>query len=168
MVCVLSEKYAIWVTLRPQSDCYRRWEAKVDILNFETTWLEFQKASQTATEGGKAKLHLLNSKTTWSEFQKASQTATVQGKAQLRILNLKTTWVEFQKPSQTAAMRGKAKLRILNFKTTWSEFQKPNQTKPSCVYLILKSHGQPGYTYTILNKITSPESIPSSCVRQHT
>ena len=35
-------------------------------------------------------------KTSWSEFQKARQTATEQGKAKLRILNFKNTWSEFQ------------------------------------------------------------------------
>ena len=61
--------------------------------------------------------------------------------------------------------RGEAKVRIFNFKTTWSEFQRPSQTapaeaKPRCVYSILKPHGQ--------SFITSPESVQSSCVRQHT
>ena len=50
LVCVMSEKYAFWVTLRPQSDRCRRGEAEVRILDFKTTWSEFQKASQTATE----------------------------------------------------------------------------------------------------------------------
>ena len=82
----MSEKYAFWVTLRPQSDHCRRGEAKVRILNFKTTWSEFQKLGQTATERGKAELHTLDFKTTWSEFQKPSQTAATQGKAELRIL----------------------------------------------------------------------------------
>ena len=43
LVCVISEKYASWVTLRPQSDCCRKSEAKVRILDFKTTWLEFQR-----------------------------------------------------------------------------------------------------------------------------
>ena len=38
LVCVMSEKYASWVTLRPQWDRYRRGEAKVRLLNFKTTW----------------------------------------------------------------------------------------------------------------------------------
>ena len=91
----MSEKYAFWVTLRPQSDrCCR----------------------------GKAEVRIFNSKATWSEFQKGSQTATEQGKAEQCIFDFKTTWSEFQKPSQTAAERGVAELRILDFKTTWSEF----------------------------------------------
>ena len=77
----MCEKYAFWVTLRPQSDCCRRGEAEVRILNFKTTWLEFQKASQTATKRGKAELCIIEFKTTWSEFQKPSQTATERGKA---------------------------------------------------------------------------------------
>ena len=50
LVCVKSKKYASWVTLRPLWDRYRRGEAEVRILDFKTTWSEFQKASQTATE----------------------------------------------------------------------------------------------------------------------
>ena len=41
--------------------------------------------SQTAT----AKVRILDFKTTWSEFQKPYQTAAVQGKAELSIYNLK-------------------------------------------------------------------------------
>ena len=50
---------------------------------------------------------------TWSEFQKASQTAAEQGKAELRILDFKTTWSDFQKASQTTAERGKAELETV-------------------------------------------------------
>ena len=53
-VCVMSEKYAFWVTLRPPSDRCCRGKAEVRILNFKTTWSEFQKANQTATEQGNA------------------------------------------------------------------------------------------------------------------
>ena len=56
------------------------------ILYFKTTRSEFQKASHTATEQGKAKQHILDFKTTWSEFQKPSQTATEQVEAELHIL----------------------------------------------------------------------------------
>ena len=44
----MSEKYAFWVTLRPQWDCCRQGKAKVRIFNFKTTWSEFQRPSQTA------------------------------------------------------------------------------------------------------------------------
>ena len=94
----MSEKYSFWVTLRPQSDRCRRGKAKVCILDLKTTWSESQKVSQTATEQGKAEQCIFN-----SEFQKPSQTTTEGGKAKLRILNFRTTWSEFQKPSQTAA-----------------------------------------------------------------
>ena len=92
-------------------------------------------------------LRILDFKTTWSEFQKASPTVAERGEAELRILDFKTTWSEFQKASQTAAEQGKAKLPILNSKTTWSEFKKPirpllSEAKPSYVYSILKPHGQ--------------------------
>ena len=39
---------------------------EVRILDFKTTWSEFQKASQTAAKRGEAKLRILNFKTTWS------------------------------------------------------------------------------------------------------
>ena len=64
LVCVRSEKYAFWVTLRSQSDCCRRGEAEIRILDFKTTWSEFQKASQTVTKLGKAELCITNFKTT--------------------------------------------------------------------------------------------------------
>ena len=92
LVCVKSEKYASWVTLRPQWDHCCRGEAEVRILNFETTWSEFQKASPTAGGRGEAELRIFDFKTTWSEFQKASQTAAERGEAELSILNFKTTW----------------------------------------------------------------------------
>ena len=60
----MSEKYAFWITLRPQSDRCRQGDAEVRIVNFKTTWSDFQKASQTATERGKAELHILDFKTT--------------------------------------------------------------------------------------------------------
>ena len=43
-----SEKYASWVTLRAQLDYCRQGEAEVRILDFKTTWSEFQMPSQTA------------------------------------------------------------------------------------------------------------------------
>ena len=87
----MSEKYSSWVTLRPQWDRYRQGEAEVRLLNFKTTWSEFQETSQTAPERGKAELRILYFKTTLSEFQKPSQTATEQGEAELRILHFKKT-----------------------------------------------------------------------------
>ena len=48
LVCVKSEKYASWFTLRPQWDRCRRGEAEVRILDFKTTWSEFHMSSQTA------------------------------------------------------------------------------------------------------------------------
>ena len=55
--------------------------------------------SQTANERGEAELRILDFKTTWSEFQKLSLTAAERGEAELRIVDFKTTWSEFQKPS---------------------------------------------------------------------
>ena len=88
----MSEKYAFWATLRPQSDCCHQGEAKVRILDFKTTWSKFQNTSQTATEQGKAEQCIFDFKTPWSEFQWPGQTATEQGKAKLCILDSKTTW----------------------------------------------------------------------------
>ena len=48
LVCVKSEKYASWVTLRAQLDCCRRGKAEVCIIKFKTIWSEFQRPSQTA------------------------------------------------------------------------------------------------------------------------
>ena len=45
----LSENDASWATLRSQSDPCHQGEAEVSILNFETTWSEFQKPRKTAT-----------------------------------------------------------------------------------------------------------------------
>ena len=45
------------------------------ILDFKTTWSEFQMSNETAATRGHAKLHMINFKTTWSEFQKPNQTA---------------------------------------------------------------------------------------------
>ena len=74
------------------------------------------------------------------------------------------SWVMIR-PQWDCCCQGEAKVRIIDFKTTWSEFQMPSQTapaeaKPRCVYSILKPHGQ--------SSITSPDLVPSSCVRQHT
>ena len=51
--------------------------------------------SQTAVTEAKPNHVYSILKTTWAEFQKASQTATEQGKAKLRILDFKNTWPEF-------------------------------------------------------------------------
>ena len=53
----------------------------------------------TAHRQGKAEVHILNFETTWSEFQKPSPTAPTQGEAKLPILDFKTTWSQFQKTS---------------------------------------------------------------------
>ena len=53
LVCVKSEKYASWVTLRPQWDRCCRGEAEVRILDFKTTWSEFQMPSKTASAEAK-------------------------------------------------------------------------------------------------------------------
>ena len=60
----MSEKYAFWVTLRPKSDQCRQGKAKIRVINFKTTWSQFQMASQTATERGEAELRILDFKTT--------------------------------------------------------------------------------------------------------
>ena len=54
-----------------------------------------QEAHQTAAKRGEAELRILDFKTTWSEFQEPSQIAARRDEAELRILNFKTTWSEF-------------------------------------------------------------------------
>ena len=58
----MSKKYAFWVTLRPQSDDGHWGKAEVGILDFKTTWSEFQKPCQTAAVQGEAKLRIYNLK----------------------------------------------------------------------------------------------------------
>ena len=48
--------------------------------------------SQTAAERGEAELRILNFKTTWSEFQKPNQTDATRGEAELRELDFKISW----------------------------------------------------------------------------
>ena len=60
----MCEKYALWVTLRPQSDYFRQGKAKVGILDLKTTWSEFQKPIQTPTEQGEAEVPIFHFKTT--------------------------------------------------------------------------------------------------------
>ena len=50
LVCVMSEKYASWVTLRPQWHRWRRGVAEVRIHNFKTTWSKSKKAYWSVTE----------------------------------------------------------------------------------------------------------------------
>ena len=85
------------VTLRPWSDFCHQGKAEIRILDFKTTWSKFQKASQTAAEGGNAELHILNFKTTWSEFQKPNQTAASRVEAELRVLDFKITYTILNK-----------------------------------------------------------------------
>ena len=59
---------------KPSLTAAKRGEAELCILDFKTTWSEFQKSSQTAAEGVEAKICILNFETTWSEFQKPKQT----------------------------------------------------------------------------------------------
>ena len=87
----MSKKYASCVTIGPLSDCCCWGEAEVHILDFKTTWSEFQKASQTATEQGKVEQWIFDFKTTWSEFRKTCQTNVARGEAELRIYNLEKT-----------------------------------------------------------------------------
>ena len=54
----------------------RQGEAELRILNFKTTWSEFQKPGQSSAERGEAKLHILDFEATWSEFQDPYHTAT--------------------------------------------------------------------------------------------
>ena len=58
LVCVKSEKYAYWVTLRPQQDLCRRGEAEVRILDFKTTWSEFHHLTRVGPKQLCALAHL--------------------------------------------------------------------------------------------------------------
>ena len=68
LVCVKSKKYASWVTLRPQWDRCRQGKAKVRILNFKTTWSEFQMPSQTAPAEAKPRCVYSNLKPLGQSF----------------------------------------------------------------------------------------------------
>ena len=59
--------------------------------------------SQTATERGEAELRILNFKTTWSEFEKPSQINVRRGEAELRIYNLKKHHLPRVGPKQLCA-----------------------------------------------------------------
>ena len=54
----MSEKYAFFVTHRPQSDHCHQGKAKIHRFDFKTIWSEFQMASQTTTEQGEAELRM--------------------------------------------------------------------------------------------------------------
>ncbi len=56
------------------------------------------KTSLTGAGRGEAELRILDFKTTWSEFQLASQTAAERGEAELRILNFKTKYADLPPP----------------------------------------------------------------------
>ena len=62
-------------------------------------------------------------------------------------------------PPLPPALQGEAELRILDFKTTWLKFQKPIQTTGTQGKAELLMYIQPS------RNLTSPESVPSSCVR---
>ena len=65
-------------------------------------------------------------------------------------------------PSVTAVAEAKPSyVKVLDFKTTWSEFQKTNQTAT-------KQGSAEKISHQNLSLLTSPESVPSSCVREHT
>ena len=83
--------------------------------------------SQNTADRGKAELRILDFKTTWSEFQKlSSMLPAMQDEAELRMLDFKTRWSEFQKPYQTALRQCEAERSIFNLKETsppqsWSQ-----------------------------------------------
>ena len=71
----------------------KRGEAKLSII--DNHMVRAPKALSYRCHQGEAEIRILDFKTTWSEFQRATQTATMQGKAKLHILDFKTTWSEF-------------------------------------------------------------------------
>ena len=54
LLCIKSEKYASWVTLRPQWDRCRRGKAEVHLFDFKTKWSEFHCSLQ-----GEAEVHII-------------------------------------------------------------------------------------------------------------
>ena len=62
--------------------------------------------SQTAAKQGEVKPRILDYKTTWSEFQKPSQTAATQCKAKLHVYNLKKHHLSRVGPKQLLAHLG--------------------------------------------------------------
>ena len=130
---------------------------------------------------GEAEIHILDFKTTWSEFQKVSQAATEQGKAEQCIFDFKTSWSELQMPSQTSPTEAKPRCVYSNLKPhgqssrcqvrllpprrsrgAYTQFQnhmiRVPDAKSDC------SH-QGKTKVRIQSFITSPESVHSSCVR---
>ena len=49
LACVKSEKYAFWVTISPKWECCCRGKAEVRIIDFKTTWSEFQNSLALAS-----------------------------------------------------------------------------------------------------------------------
>ena len=73
-------KCASWVNLTPLLDRCCRGEAEVRILNFETTWSELQRPSQTTLAEAKPRCVYSILKPQWSELQRPSQTAPTKAK----------------------------------------------------------------------------------------
>ena len=120
VVSVKSEKHASWVTLRPQWDCCCQGEAEVRIIDFKTTWSEFQMPSQTAPAEAKPrcvysilKLHGQNSRSP----------------VRLLLSEAKPSYIySIWKPHGQSS---KSKVRLLL-----------SEVRPIYLYLILKPHGQ--------------------------
>ena len=107
---------------------------------------------------------ILNFKTTWSEFQRASQTAAERGEAELRILNSKTTWSEFQMPSQTAPAEVKPRYVYSILKPHGQSSRSPvrpllSEATPSYVYSILKPHGQSSRGSTYIHFLCQSQAV---------
>ena len=81
----MNGQYAIWDTLRPQSDHCCQGKAEVRIFNFKTTWSEFQKASHTATEQCEAELCIL-------EFKPRGQSSRNSAEVAPTALNYLSMW----------------------------------------------------------------------------
>ena len=106
LACVENEKYASWVIIRPQWDCCCRGEAEVRIINFKTTWSEFQIPSQTAPAEAKPRC-------VYSILKPHDQSS----RCQVRLLPPRRTEVP-----------------LLNFKTTCqSSITSPESVQSSCV-----------------------------------
>ena len=142
-------KYASWVTLRPQSDRCCRGEAEVRILDFKTTWSEFQKPYQTAAVRGEAELRIYNLKKT-SPTQSRSQAVVCVSTPRM----YPRSRVRVSKGLSDCCCARRSRATYTQF---WNHLVRLllSEAKLSQVYSILKPHGQ-----NFRNSTVAPNSIP--------
>ena len=163
-------EWKIWILGHPHTQVRRK--AKVRILNFKTTWSEFQNPSQTATKRGKAELRILNFKTTRSEFQKPSQTTTEQGEANLHISKVIISQPQiFKREIMTLHIRhllhqiaeNSPTLKVNNFDCTYATWTNSTSFQSSNIFLfpnILKKRKMAILRYSMQFWITHTSLCP--------